>query len=90
MLQGKAPHTDRYEQHLLDSVDHLNIKRAHGVGSWEGGRVECGEKVEGATWDGTNFNTLYEFYQNIIFKKKKLAFVFLSSISASHSLLKSR
>lgn len=44
MPQGKAPHTDQNEQHLLDSVGHLNKRKAHGVGSWEGVRVECGRK----------------------------------------------
>lgn len=67
MLQGKAPHTDRYEQHLLDSVDHLNIKKSSWSRKLEGWQGRMWEKVEGATWGGTNFNTLYEFYQNIIF-----------------------
>lgn len=44
MLQGKAPHTDRYEQHLLDSGGHLNIKKSSWSRKLGGGRVECGRK----------------------------------------------
>lgn len=42
MLQGKAPYIDRYEQHLLDPVGHLNKNKSswsRKLGGYQGGHV---------------------------------------------------